>query len=310
MIQSFSQKVKYEISNIIISRQNALIEMSSLIILNGKIINLISDDHSNIVVSTENKLIATKLFTLIYNSFRIYPNISVQIGQKKPKYLLCITPSQGSLRIIQAMKYSIDFIDKRLFKNIDDHRAFIRSCFLSNGTINDPNKSYHLEFFINNGQLANQLANSIDRFNIKLNITKRGTTSIIYLKDSESIVKLLNIIGAHKSLFEYENIRLLKEVRNNINRKVNFETANLGRTATASSNQIKSIKIIESTIGLDALDEPLYEVASLRLKYPNASLKELGDYCNPPLGKSGINHRLKKLIEIAEKCHSHKEDLC
>lgn len=297
---TFSQKVKSELLKINTTRKNSIIELTILLLLNGKFINMLSDDHSNIVVTTENKIIASRLFTLISNSFKIYSNISVSGKNGKYKYKLCVMPSDGSLRILQSIKYSVDSLDYTLFKTFDDYKSLIRACFLSNGYINSPEKSYHLEFILPNIALCKQLEYSLSEFGIKFTSTQKNNNTLIYIKDSESISNLLNIIGAHNNLFAFENTRLLKGMRNNINRKVNFETANLARVVNASLIQIKNIKFIRDTVGLDRLEPQLKEVAILRLNNENASLKELGEMCNPKISKSGINHRLRKINEFAE----------
>ena len=127
---------------------------------------------------------------------------------------------------------------------------------------------------------------------------------IIYIKEGEQIVDLLNIVGAHTSLLELENIRIMKEMRNNVNRLVNCETANLSKTVNAAVRQVESIKLIQNSIGLQRLPKNLQEVAELRLSYPDESLKELGEMLDPPVGKSGINHRLRKIEKIAEEIRS------
>ena len=144
----------------------------------------------------------------------------------------------------------------------------------------------------------------INSFGLNSKVIQRKNSFIIYIKEGEQIVDLLNIVGAHTSLLELENIRIMKEMRNNVNRLVNCETANLSKTVNAAVRQVESIKLIQSTIGLKRLPKNLQEVAELRLSYPDESLKELGEMLDPPVGKSGINHRLRKIEKIAEEIRS------
>ena len=148
------------------------------------------------------------------------------------------------------------------------------------------------------------LCKLINSFGLNSKVIQRKNSFIIYIKEGEQIVDLLNIVGAHTSLLELENIRIMKEMRNNVNRLVNCETANLSKTVNAAVRQVESIKLIQSTIGLQRLPKNLKEVAELRLSYPDESLKELGEMLNPPVGKSGINHRLRKIEKIAEEIRS------
>lgn len=180
-------------------------------------------------------------------------------------------------------------------------RAFLRGAFLCIGIINDPNKSYNLEFVCASEKDALALQNVIASFEIFSKISKRKNSYIVYIKEAEAIVDILNILGAHKSLMFMENLRVEKEVRNSINRKVNCETANIAKTVSASQKQIADIKKIEEKLGLEKLEEPLRQMAYVRLEHGESSLSELGGYLNPKVGKSGVNHRLRKLSEIASK---------
>lgn len=179
-------------------------------------------------------------------------------------------------------------------------RAYIRTAFLCCGSVNDPSKHYHLEFADNDYSHAEALVELIGDFGIDMKIVERKNHFVIYCKEAEQIVDLLNVMSAYKALLEYENLRVVKEVRNNVNRIVNCETANINKIVNTSIRQIEDIKYIINKKGLDFLSENLRAVAEVRLKYPDMSLKELGEYLTPPIGKSGVNHRLKKIHEIAE----------
>jgi DNA-binding protein WhiA len=180
-------------------------------------------------------------------------------------------------------------------------RAFLRGIFLAGGSISDPEKSYHLEIVTQSFKKAGQLCEIIKAFEIDARIVKRKRSYVVYLKDSSQIVDFLNVCEAHVALMELENVRIMKEMRNSINRQVNCEAANIGKTIRASVRQMDDICLIRDKRGLESLPENLIEIAQLRLAYPDASLKELGDRANPPIGKSGVNHRLRRLSEIAEQ---------
>ena len=168
------------------------------------------------------------------------------------------------------------------------------------GSISDPNKSYHFEIVCHTLEQAQQLKELMEFFETEPKIVERKERMVVYLKEGSQIVDLLNVMEAYVSLMNLENVRILKEMRNSVNRKVNCETANINKTENAAVKQMEDIKRIRDTIGFDNIPEPLAEIAQARLDYPEATLKELGTYLDPPVGKSGVNHRLRKLAAIAE----------
>ncbi len=180
-------------------------------------------------------------------------------------------------------------------------RAYIRTAFICCGSVSDPNKHYHIEFVDNDYDHARSLKELIGSFGITMKIVERKNHFVIYCKEAELIVDLLNVMSAHRALLELENLRVLKGVRNNVNRLVNCETANLGKIVSASLRQIEAINYISKSKGLDYLPDNLKKMAEMRIMYADASLKELGEKMVPPVGKSGVNHRLKKICDIADK---------
>ena len=179
-------------------------------------------------------------------------------------------------------------------------RAFIRGAFLASGSMSDPNKSYHFEIVCRTPEQAQRLQELMEEFDTEPKIVERKNHYVVYLKDGSQIVDMLNVMEAYVSLMNLENVRILKEMRNSVNRQVNCETANINKTVSAAVKQIADIELIRDTIGFDSLPEPLRQMAQVRLEHREASLKDLGAYLNPPVGKSGINHRLRKLAAIAE----------
>ena len=180
-------------------------------------------------------------------------------------------------------------------------RAFLRGAFLCVGSMSDPNKAYHLEFVCETEEQAEMLQELIAHFDLETKIICRKNHYVVYMKEGSAIVDLLNVIGARISLMNLENLRVEKEVRNFVNRKVNCEAANISKTVHAANKQIEDIIYIQKHYGMQNLPEQLREMAEVRLEHPESSLQELGRYLNPPVGKSGVNHRLRKLSELAER---------
>lgn len=182
-----------------------------------------------------------------------------------------------------------------------DRKAYLRGAFLAGGSINNPEGTYHLEIISNDERHAGDLCALLNRFKLGAKISRRKHWYVIYLKESEHIVEFLALVGAHKALLEFENVRVMKDMRNQVNRLVNCETANLNKTVDAAVRQMENIEFVRSTVGLHSLPPNLQEMAALRLKYPDATLKELGEMLVPQVGKSGVNHRMRKIEEFAER---------
>ena len=193
-----------------------------------------------------------------------------------------------------------DCVDGLLIQQGCCKRAYIRGAFLAAGSISDPEKSYHFEIVCRTMEQAKQLQDVINSFDMDAKIVERKKHFVVYLKEGSQIVDILNVMEAHIALMNLENVRILKEMRNSVNRKVNCETANISKTVNAAVKQLEDIVYVRDTIGFETLPDGLREIAELRLEYPEAPLKELGTYLNPPVGKSGVNHRLRKISTIAE----------
>ena len=180
-------------------------------------------------------------------------------------------------------------------------RACLRGAFLAGGTLSDPHRFYHFEISCKSESLAEEVQELIARLGIKAGIVTRKGTFVVYVKGSEGISDLLGYMGATKGMLEMENARIIREMRGNVNRKVNCETANIHKTANASARQIEDILLISEKSGIDSLPNGLDETARLRIEYPECSLQELGQLHDPPIGKSGVNHRLRRISAIAGK---------
>ncbi|MDR1774832.1 MAG: DNA-binding protein WhiA [Clostridioides sp.] len=199
-----------------------------------------------------------------------------------------------SIKISENYKSPINYLG-------ESRKAYIRGAFLGSGSISSPNKSYHMEFVTNSEHYANSLKELINSMGFNSKVVPRKNNYIVYLKESEQISDLLSIIGAHNALLNLQNAKVLKEMRNNVNRIVNCETANLSKIVNASVKQIEDINYIQNKIGISKLPNNLQQVAIARLEYEEMSLKELGEILDPPIGKSGVNHRLRKISEIANR---------
>ena len=180
----------------------------------------------------------------------------------------------------------------------DEKRALLRGLFLGSGSVNDPEKKYHLEILLKDQDVSIYVQNILREDGINVKTLQSNNT--VYIKEGEEISKFLAYIGAPKSVLKFEDIRVMKDIRNNVNRQVNCETANINKTVEAAVIQIDAIKFLQKMKKFDELQEPLKEIAALRIEFPEASLKELGEKLETPIGKSGVNHRLKKIIEFSE----------
>jgi DNA-binding protein WhiA len=318
---SFSSTVKEELSRHIGSGRHCKIaEIAAIINICGKI-KVISNNEITIKVQTENAAVARKYFTLLKKTFNI--NVEVLIRKntqlkKSRTYIMYITNATQALKILKSIGIAesgedgrihiVQRINPLIVQSTCCKRAYIRGAFLGSGSLSDPEKTYHLEFVSQDKSQSEDLRNLINSFGMESKTIMRKRYYITYLKEGSQIVDLLNIMEAHVALMDLENVRILKEMRNNVNRIVNCETANLRKTVSAAVRQVEDIKYIDKTVGLNSLPEPLEEVARIRLEYTSATLKELGTFLDPPVGKSGVNHRLRKISNIAEKLRDKRED--
>ena len=287
---SFSADVKEELEKVIpASRHCQLAELAALIYFGCKI----SEDAEGgyeVEVTSENPFVARKYFTLLKKTYIINGNV-----ESKALQAVKILDENGSLSGM------LEEVNPVLIKKSCCKRAYLRGAFLCLGSMSDPHKGYHLEFVCEYEPWAEQIRQVIGSFDLEAKIIKRKKYYVVYLKEGEGIVDLLNVMGAHRLLMELENLRVEKEVRNSINRQVNCEAANITKTVTAASKQIEDILYLQKHYGLSNLPDNLRQMAETRLEHPESSLQELGGYLNPPVGKSGVNHRLRKISEIAEK---------
>lgn len=310
---SFSSMVKNEVCRLSdMSKKESIALLSALMKVSGTL-SIAGNKQFGFRVTTENPAIARLIFKELKVHFDIHSKIMVKRStalKKNNIYMVMISNDMGVKELLEEVGVlrvdegivSIDYsIPSKIIKTGLCKRAYIRGAFLGGGSISNPEKTYHLEFVTHDGEYAVELSKLINSYDLDSKVIQRKNSFIVYIKEGEQIIDLLNIIGAHSSLLDLENVRIMKEMRNNVNRLVNCETANLSKTVNASVRQVESINLIIREIGINRLPKILRDVAELRINYPDESLKELGEMLTPPIGKSGMNHRLRKIERIAEE---------
>ena len=308
---SFARQVKEEVvfNDFDICCQKAI--LSAIIKVNGTL--SLSNQGLLLTIRTENAKIASKVHKMLKEVY--HPHIEFLVSrkmklQKNNVYILKVSKAREILDDLGLMN-GLGFHtlpDKKIIQKECCKRAFLRGTFLAAGSISDPEKGYHLEIVCSTMERAEQIQSIMKEFELDARIVTRKKNQVVYLKEGSQIVDFLGVVEAGIALMNLENIRIRKEISNNINRKVNCETANIGKTVSAAVKQIEDIRYIETHVGFSQLTEELEETAVCRLRYPEATLKELGEMMNPPVGKSGVNHRLRKLGRIADELRGNKED--
>ena len=316
---SFSGSVKEELLGCIDNARHCRIaEVAAVLAFDGEIVRLPSGEI-DLRVSSENESLVRKYFTLLEKTFIMKNSVSIddRITKKNNRFVVELEEPESTVKILQAVKLlgndrtpqvSDALVNQMVVQRNCCRRAFIRGAFLCAGSISDPEKFYHFEIVCGSKAKAVQLMELIQSFEVDAKIVQRKKYYVVYVKEGAQIVELLGIMGAGVSLMNLENVRILKDMRNTVNRKVNCETANINKTVNAAVKQVEDILYIRDTAGLDSLPENLEETALLRLEYPQASLKELGALLSTPVGKSGINHRLRKICSIANELRGVREE--
>ena len=314
---SFSSEVKEELSEQIASgRHCRLAETAAILSLCGKIV-ITENDRYCVKIQTENLAVARKYFTLLRKTFNIRAEVSVRKSREVRFYSVIVSKDPEARRLLGEtclldedgnVSECMSPMHHRLLRQNCCRRAFIRGAFLAVGSVSDPEKSYHFEIVCAAPEKARQLQELLASYDVDAKVVLRKRHYVVYIKEGSQIVELLGLMGAHISLMQLENVRIVKEMRNSVNRKVNCETANLNKTVSAAVRQAEDIRYIQEKIGLDKLPMDLEETARLRLEHTEASLKELGDMLSPKVGKSGVNHRLRKLSQIADDLLEGKEE--
>src|SRR5690625_5304168 len=311
---SFASDIKKELTSFDVDTCCTYAELADLIRMNGVI--SMSKDKYTLDVQTENAAIARRMYTLIKTIYTYPVELLVRKEMKLKKnnvYIVRLVKDAPSflndLDILRESYTLVRTISKKYLSQTCCKKSYLRGAFLAGGSVNNPEtSSYHLEIFNFYEEHNHSLCQLLNKFNLRARELKRRNGYITYIKEAEKITEFLIIIGAHNALFKFEDVRIVRDMRNSVNRLVNCETANLNKTIGAAFRQIESIKLIDEVVGRDQLPKRLQSVAYARLRQQEASLNELAQNVQgEELSKSGANHRLKKLDEIAEKIRQGEE---
>lgn len=304
---SFASDVKKELTTLEVHREHARAELAALIRMNGSL--SIVNQQFVLNVQTENAAIARRIYSLLKDHYNVRAELLVRKKMKlKKNNVYIVRLKQGTKEVLA----DLDIIDGLVFNthvsndimgNAQKMRSYLRGAFMASGSVNNPETSrYHLEIFSIYEEHNEDICEMLNYYDLNARTLERRNGYISYLKGAEKIADFLTLIGATNSMLKFEDVRIVRDMRNSVNRLVNCETANLNKTIDAASKQIENIQFIEQTVGLAALPEKLHEIAELRLEYPEVSLKELGEMIpSGAISKSGINHRIRKINDFADK---------
>lgn len=300
---SFSSNVKEELSrNETGARHCRIAELAGFLKFCGEVSQREGQYH--VQVHTESVHVAKRFYTLVKKIFDIEVKIHIDRNdflKKSRIYTVSIDNHPDCVLLLKAVKL-LDHEDFGLvLQNTCCKRAYIRGAYQAAGSMSDPEKNYHFEIVSTDEKTACQLKEVLNFFDLDAKIVVRKKYYVVYMKEGAKISDVLSLMGAHVAMMEFENVRILKGMRNTVNRRVNCETANISKTVLAAVKQAEDIKYIMNHKGLHHLSQGLQDIAYLRLENPEATLKELGDMLDPPVGKSGVNHRLKKISKMAEE---------
>jgi len=304
---SFAAQTKKELTMVDTDTCCEKAELAALIRMNGSV--SLSSRKVVLDISTENAAIARRIYVLVKKHFEVHVELLVRkkMRLKKNNVYIVRLPERvqeilGSLKIVSEGFIFTPEIDEEIISKSCCKRSYLRGAFLAGGSVNNPEgSSYHLEIATMYEEHCRSLVDLANGFDLNARCIERKKGFILYIKEGEKIIELLNIIGAHQALFKFEDVRIMRDMRNSVNRIVNCETANLNKTIGAAVRQIDNIKLIQKELGLENLPERLREVAEVRLMHPDLNLTEVGEMLKVKVSKSGVNHRLRKIDELAEK---------
>lgn len=304
---SFAAQTKKELTLIESDACCEKAELSALIRMNGMV--QLSNQRVILDISTENAAIARRIYVLLKKTYQIHTELLVRkkMRLKKNNVYIVRVPNGvqellNDLHIVSEGFLFTPGIDQQIIPSNCCERAYLRGAFLAGGSVNNPEgSSYHLEIASAYEEHCKALCSLANRYDLNARFIERKKGFVLYIKEGEKIIEFLSIIGAHQALLRFEDVRIMKDMRNSVNRIVNCETANLNKTIGAAVRQIDNIRLLEREIGLENLPEKLREVAEVRLQHPDMNLKEVGDLLKGGVSKSGVNHRLRKIDELAEK---------
>ena len=312
---SFSSDVKKELSQLSGGGKHCRTAELTAVITLCQGVTVLASDRLALRIHTENRYVALTCERLLRETFGITVQAGIRLYAKSRVYCVAVTDHEDTLQVLRACSLICDdpsgeLIDigeelslaqNSILRRSCCRRAYLKGAFLAAGAISDPRRFYHFEIACPSMEKAQQLREICAEFGLDARIIPRKAQYVLYLKEGTQIVDVLGVMGAVRSLMDLENIRILREISNDVNRRVNCETANIGRTVEAAMRQVQDIEYIRDTAGFTSLPGPLREMALLRLENTDTPLKDLGAMLDPPIGKSGVNHRLAKLSSIAQK---------
>lgn len=307
---TYAAQVKKELTTLEVHKEHAKAELAALIRMNG-VVNL-QNQKFILNVQTENAAIARRMYSLLKEHYAVESELIVRKKMKlKKNNVYIVRLKSGTSRVLSDLDimdglFFHSHVAKDIKMNNQKIRSYLRGAFLAGGSINNPETSgYHLEVYSNYEDHNQDLQEMMNTFDLNAKIVQRRNGYVVYLKEAEKISEFLVIIGALNSMLHFEDVRIVKDMRNSVNRIVNCENANLSKVITAAGKQQEAILFIEQYAGLDVLPDKLREIALLRLAYPESSLNEIGEKVQgDPISKSAVNHRLRKIVEIAQKMQS------
>lgn len=304
---SFAAEVKKELTSLEVHREHAKAELVALIRMNGSL--SINNQQFVLNVQTENAAIARRIYSLLKDHYNVRSELLVRRKMKlKKNNVYIVRLKQETKRVL----LDLDIMDGLMFHshvsdeimgNAQKMRSYLRGAFMASGSVNNPETSrYHLEIYSIYEEHNQDICDMLNYYGLNARALERRNGFISYLKGAEKIADFLTLIGATNSMLKFEDVRIVRDMRNSVNRLVNCETANMNKTIDAASKQIDNIEFIQQRVGLGALPEKLQEIAELRLEHPEVSLKELGEMIpSGAISKSGINHRIRKINEFADR---------
>ena len=304
---SYASQVKKELTGLKVHKDNAKAELMALIRMNGSI--GIANQQMVLSVQTESPAIARRIYSLLKDFFQVESDIVVRRKMKLKKnntYVVRLRYHVQSLLTELGILDGFHIMERVPMELLKDDlmiQSYLRGAFLAGGSVNNPETSrYHLEIYSLYEEHNEMIAEMINHFQLNARTTARRSGYIVYLKEAEKIADFLQLIGATNSMLEFENIRIVRDMRNSVNRLVNCENANMDKVVNAANRQVENIQFIDRHVGLNNIPEKLREIALTRLSHPEVSLKELGELVpGGPISKSGVNHRLRKLNAYADK---------
>jgi hypothetical protein len=305
---SFTAEVKDELSRVDPARGCcSKSELAALVRIEGTL-HFSGSDRYRLEIATETASVARTVIKLLHGVYDLKTELTVRrsVLHKTNNYLITV-PSQprlaaalGELGILGEDGFSLG-IDPALVKRDCCAIAYLRGAFLGGGFVADPHGDFHFELTAESEQLAEDLVTLMARFDIEARVAQRRGTYAVYLKGAEPIITFLALVGAHRALLRTEDVRIVKSMRNDVNRLVNAEIANQAKTAEAALSQIEAIELLDAVRGLENLPPALQELARLRVENPEVSLRELGELADPPLSKSAVYHRVRRIEELADE---------